>query len=163
MQNPEICIIAALALENRVIGKDGQIPWHISADLKRFRELTTPHPIIMGRKTFESIGKPLPRRTNMVVTRSFDLVIPEGCWIYRTIENAVYGAKKIDDQRIFIVGGGEIYRQTIDRADRLFLTLVEGNFEGDTFFPDYSEFSKVVSEEPGEEKGIKYRFVELEK
>lgn len=155
----EICIIAALS-ENRVIGKDGKIPWYISEDLKRFRELTTPHPIIMGRKTFESIGKPLPLRTNIIITRDLSFTEPR-CMVVHSLEDGITAAKVIDNEKIFIVGGGEIYAQAIEFADRLYLTLVERNFEGDTFFPDYSQFTNVVPEIPGESEGLRYKFVEL--
>ena len=160
--NPEICIIAALASENRVIGVRGQIPWHISADLKRFKALTTPHPIVMGRKTFESIRKPLPNRVNIVVSKT-GLFEGQTLRTVRTFEEGLMIGRILDKERVFVIGGGEIYRQAIQGADRLFLTLVEGDFEGDTFFPDYSDFGNVISEEPGEENGIRYRFVELER
>ena len=166
--NPEICIIAALSEKNRIIGKDGQIPWRIPADLKHFRELTVPHPIIMGRKTFQSIGRVLPKRLNIVVSRTISRIIGNPDLVTAdTVEGAINLAKDYDRDRIFIMGGGEIYQQAMPLAERLFLTLVElpveGDFEGDTFFPDYSAFGNVVSEEPGEENGIKFRFVELER
>ncbi len=160
----EICIIAAMGEEDRVIGNNGQIPWRVPADMRRFRELTTPHPVIMGRKTWDSIPlkfRPLPDRPNLVVTRSMDMQVPSGVLICRSLDEAIYKAGELDCERIFIIGGAEIYRQTISRADRLFLTLVQGSYEGDTFFPDYSKFGVVVSEQPGQEKGIRYRFLEL--
>lgn len=159
--NPEICIIAAMS-ENRVIGKDGQIPWRIPEDLRRFKELTTPHPIIMGRKTFDSIGRPLPKRSNIVLSRDIDFN-PIG--IYRTprLKDAISFASELDKERIFIIGGGEIYRQTLYLTQRLFLTVIDGNFEGDTYFPNYSVFNKVVYEEHRESNGFRYRFLELEK
>lgn len=160
--NPEICIIAALAEKSRVIGKDGKIPWRISADFRRFRELTTPHPIIMGRKTFESIGRPLPGRDNIIITRNPNYHA-EGCDLAEELVDGILLGTMLDNDRLFIIGGGEIYKQGIGRADRLFLTLVEGDFEGDTFFPDYSAFTKKVSEQSGEENGLRYKFVELER
>ncbi len=160
MLTAEICIIAAMS-ENRVIGKDGQIPWHISADLKRFKELTTPHPIVMGRKTFEAIGRPLPNRYNIVVTHDRNFRWNENLVSSLSLENALTLAKLKDKQKVFIIGGGEIYRQSIKYADRLYLTLVEGQFEGDTFFPDYSDFKNLVSEEKGESGEYKYKFLEL--
>lgn len=159
MSNPEVCIIAAIA-ENRVIGKDGQLPWHISEDMKRFRELTFGHPVIMGRKTFESIGKALVGRDNLVVSQDKTFA-PEGCITCDSLEIAIDAAKGLDDERFFVVGGGQIYDQAIDQADRLYLTVVEGEFEGDTFFPDYSDFQHVVSEKTGESGDLKYRFLEL--
>lgn len=169
MANPEINIIAALARESRVIGKDGKIPWHISADLKRFRELTIPHPIIMGRKTFESIGKPLPNRVNIVVSRTQNYNHPDNTWIQtaESLEDAVYtGSIFSETGKMFIIGGGQIYREAlswymIDQISKLYLTLVEGDYQGDTFFPDYSEFQKEISREVGEENELKFEFVIL--
>lgn len=160
MPEPEICIIAAIS-ENNVIGNSGRIPWHISADLKRFKELTMGHPIIMGRKTFESIGKPLPGRENIVISRKITTIA--GCICCQSLEEAIQRGKLDDEERVFIIGGEEVYNQAIDMADRLFLTIAKGSFSGDTSFPDYSTFSKVVSEEPGEENGIMFRFIELTK
>src|SRR3989338_2670196 len=164
----EICIIAALAGENRVIGKDGKLPWpNISADMKHFKGLTGTHPVIMGRITFESIveslKKPLPNRQNIMITRKHLLI--DGVMVKHSLEEAIERGKRLDSGKVFIIGGGEIYDQALDnpikeQINRLYLTLVEGNYEGDTFFPDYSGFKK-IKEEEGEEKGIKYKFVEL--
>jgi len=159
--SPEICIIAAVS-ENRVIGKDNKMPWHISEDLKRFRKLTIGHPIIMGRRTFESIGKALVGRANLVVSKD-KAFAPEGCTTCDSLEVAIDVARGLDKERFFIVGGGQIYTQAIEQADRLYLTVVEGEFEGDTFFPDYTEFRKVVSEEARESEGLKYRFLEMKR
>lgn len=158
---PTISIIAAIS-ENRAIGKDNKLLWHIPGDLPRFKKLTTGHPIIMGRKTYESIGKPLPSRTNIVVTRD-DSYKAEGCVIVTSIEEAIQIAKQKDKEEIFIVGGGQIYEQGVKFADKLYLTLVEGEYEADTFFPDYSEFKKKISEETHESEGLKYKFLELER
>ncbi len=163
--NPEICIIAALAEKNRVIGKDGEIPWYIPEDMRHFRDLTKPHPVIMGRKTFKSVydklGKPLPDRVNIVISRQDSLSDYQGITLAHSIEEALIVGQALDSESVFVAGGGEIYEQTMDLADRLYLTLVEGNFQGDTFFPDYSEFKNMVSELPGESGGIKYKFLEL--
>lgn len=161
MKTPEIAIIAALS-ENRAIGKDNKLLWRIPEDLKRFRELTTGHPVIMGRRTFESIVWPLPERVNIIVTRD-ESYAPEGCIICHSLDKAIETARKKDHEKIFIIGGGEIYGQTIDQADRLYLTVIEGQFEADTFFPDYSDFKRVVFEKPGESGGLRFRFLELER
>lgn len=171
MLNLEICIIAALS-ENRVIGKDGKIPWRIPEDMRHFRELTTPHPIIVGRRTYESFPKrPLPNRVNIVISKTRNFDDPENTWVQTadSLEDAIYAGSVFSDTgKVFIVGGGEVYREafqwhTIDSISRLYLTLVEGDFEGDTYFPDYSHFSKIVSCEEGQSGEYKYKFIELER
>ena len=111
--------------------------WHLPKDLKRFKELTSGHPIIMGRKTYESIGKPLPNRTNIVISRKNDW-FEEGILIVGSIKEAVKFAKKIDEE-VFVLGGGNIYEQTIDLADKLEVTLVDAVLDADTFFPKINE------------------------
>lgn len=156
----EISIIAAVS-KNGVIGRDNRLPWHISADLKRFRELTTGHVVIMGRKTFESIGKALPNRINIVVSRDEEFSAP-GCIVCHSLEDALKLGQERDD-KIFVIGGEQIFREFINRASKLYLTLVEGEFEGDAHFPDYSAFGRVVEEESGESKGLRYKFLVLER
>lgn len=156
----EIGIIAAVS-KNRVIGKDNRLPWHISADLKRFRDLTTGHVVIMGRKTFESIGRALPNRINIVVTRDEEFSAL-GCIICHSLEGALKVGQENDD-KIFIIGGEQIFSESIDIVSRLYLTLVEGEFEGDVYFPDYSAFGRVVEERGGESKGLMYKFLILER
>lgn len=160
MDKPIISIICAID-KNRAIGKGNGLLWRIPEDLKRFKNITSGHAIIMGRKTFESIGRPLPNRTNIIVTsdKSF---IAENCIICHTIEEALIEAKKIEREEIFIIGGGQIYNQTINSADKLYLTLVDGEFEADTFFPEYDNF-KITKEESGYDENHKYKFLELEK
>jgi dihydrofolate reductase len=169
----DISIIAALA-KNNVIGNKGKVPWHISEDLKRFKALTSGHPIIMGRKTFEhDIGRPLPNRTNIVVTTDANYNF-EGVVSANSLEEAIEKAKaaegeprpegrEVDSQEIFIIGGGKIYEQGIKYTNKLYLTIVDRDFEGDTFFPDYSEFKKTIFEQSGESEGLGYKFVELER
>ncbi len=128
-----ISIIVA-ASQNNVIGKDNQLIWRLSADLKRFKALTTGHHIIMGRKTFDSIGKPRPNRTAIIITRQADYKA-EGCIVVNSLEEAL--AKVPADQEAFVIGGGTIYKEAIDKADKLYLTLVHGKFDGDTFFPKH--------------------------
>lgn len=156
----EISIIAAVS-ENRVIGKKNRLPWHISADLKRFRELTTGHVVIMGRKTFESIGRVLPNRINIVVTHNEEFSA-QGCIVCHSLEDALKVGQESDD-KIFVIGGEQIFSESIERVSRLYLTLVEGEFEGDAHFPDYSAFGQVVEEGSGESKGLGYKFLVLER
>lgn len=127
-----ITIVVAMGLDNE-IGADNQLLWHLPKDLKHFKELTSEHPIIMGRKTYESIGKPLPNRTNIVISRKKDW-FEEGILIVGSVKEAVKFAKKIDDQ-VFIIGGGNIYEQTLDLTDKLEVTLVQTKLKADTFFP----------------------------
>ena len=155
----KISIICALD-KNRAIGKDNRLLWNIPEDLKRFKKLTTGHPVIMGQKTFDSIGKPLPGRTNIVLNR--DDVKISGTIIVHSIKKAIEVAKKIDNDEIFIIGGGSVYAQTIDLADKLYLTLVEGNFDADTYFPDYSNFD-IITKERNTSGKYKYNFLELER
>lgn len=130
-----VSLIAAMA-ENRVIGVNNTLPWRLPADLKHFRRLTTGHHVIMGRRNYESIGKPLPDRTNIVVTRNPDYRAP-GCLVKHSLEDALTAVR--GDPEIFVIGGAEIYRQALDRADRLYLTLVHARIQGDTYFPPFDE------------------------
>lgn len=161
MFRPKISIIAAIS-ENRAIGKDNKLLWQIPGDLPRFKKLTIAHPIIMGRKTFESIGRPLPNRTNIVLTLDSSYQAP-GVVVVHSMDEALKAAKRVEKEEIFFVGGGQIYAQAIKFADKLYLTLVEGEYDADTFFPDYSQFQKVVYEEKSESEGLKYKFLELER
>jgi dihydrofolate reductase len=134
-----LCLIAALA-ENRVIGRDNQLPWHLPADLKHFKALTLGKPIIMGRKTFDSLGRPLPGRTNIVVTNQAGLQLP-GAVVVNSLEDALTAAQNqalLDDvDEVMVIGGEKIYRQCLKLADRLYLTLVEAEPEGDAWFPPF--------------------------
>ena len=159
-----ISIIVAAAGKKRVIGKKGALPWYIPQELKRVKEITMGHPIIMGRKTHESIGRPLPGRTNIVVTHEPNYQA-EGCMVAHSLEEALRQAMLAQgDDEVFIIGGGQIYEQALPLADKLYLTYVDKEIDGDVFFPDYSEFKKVVSESDWQEhEGIRYKFLELEK
>ncbi|MGY0393444.1 dihydrofolate reductase [Bizionia sp. KMM 8389] len=128
-----ITIIVA-AGENNAIGKDNQLIWHLSDDLKRFKNLTNGHHIIMGRKTFESFPKPLPNRTHIVITRQENYQAPNGVIVVNNLEDAIDAAKS--DQQPFIIGGGDIYKQAINLADKIEITRVHSDFEADTFFPE---------------------------
>ena len=157
----EINIVVAIG-KNRVIGKNNQLIWKISDDLKRFKAITSGYPIIMGRKTFESIGKPLPNRTNIVVTRNTEYAI-DGITVVNSLDGAIKKGFELGEQ-IFIIGGQEIYKQAIEKANRIYLTLVEDTAEGDAFFPDYSMFKKIISKEDFETKdGLGYSFIVLER
>ncbi len=131
-KNSKLTIIVA-AGENDTIGKDNKLIWHLSDDLKRFKSLTNGHHIIMGRKTFESLQKPLPNRTHVVITRQHDYQVPEGVIIVNSLEKAINTANK--DSQPFIIGGGEIYKQAMTLANKIEITRVHENFEADTFFP----------------------------
>lgn len=154
-----ISIIVAVA-QNGVIGSDNRLLWHISEDMKMFRRVTTGHPVIMGRKTFESLARPLPNRTNVVVTRNTDYR-PEGVEVVHSLEEAV--AMFPDSEELFIIGGGEIYRQAMPLADRLYITKVYADYEGDTRFPDLNrdEWTLVSSErhERGEQFPHPFEFL----
>jgi len=127
-----ISIIAAIA-ENNALGKDNQLIWHLPADLKRFKKVTLNHHIIMGRKTFESLGKPLPNRTSIIITRNKNYQVA-GCIVVNSLEQALEAAKS--DPNPYILGGAEIYKQSIEIADELDLTFVHHKFEADAFFPE---------------------------
>ncbi len=162
--NFKLTIIVAKA-ENHVIGNDNQLIWHLSNDLKRFKLLTTGHPIIMGRKTYESIGKPLPNRTNIVITRNTEWN-PEGILVVHSLHEAIEKAKEFDSE-IFIIGGGNIYKQALELADTLEVTEVHHSFEGDTKFPeiDLEIWKEVFREnfEKDEKNEFDYSFVRFER
>ncbi|OIQ28852.1 MAG: diacylglycerol kinase [Bacteroidetes bacterium MedPE-SWsnd-G2] len=131
------CTMIVATSENNVIGKDNQLIWHLSDDLKRFKSLTNGHHIIMGRKTFESFPKPLPNRTHIVITRQDDYQAPEGVIVVNSLDSAL-NAVKNDDQP-YIIGGGEIYKQGLEVATKIELTRVHADFEGDTYFPELNK------------------------
>lgn len=167
MQKPRVSIVVALG-KNRELGKEGKLLWHIPEDLKRFRTLTLGHPVIMGRKTFESIvaiiGKPLPGRTNIVVTRD-ETWQYEGALVFHSLEEALAKAGELDQEEIHIGGGADLYAQALPFVDRLYLTLIDDTKDADTFFPAYeTEFTKQVGEkETLEFEGLKYERVILER
>lgn len=152
----KISIIVAISANN-VIGINGGLPWHLPEDLKRFREVTMGKPIIMGRVTFESIGRPLPGRENVVLTRESGYVA-EGCTVVGTIEAAVELASEAEE--IMVIGGGEIYRQFLAITDQIYLTRVQAEIKGDTTFPeiDMSEWKEVSHEEYQSEGGSELSF-----
>ncbi len=125
--------LIAAAAENDVIGIDNQLIWHLSDDLKRFKNLTSHHCMIMGRKTFESFPKPLPNRTHIIITRQQNYQVPNGVIVVHTLEDAIKATR--NDTQPFIIGGGEIYKEAMPYADKIELTRVHDSFDGDTFFP----------------------------
>jgi len=155
-----ISIIVAVG-KNREIGSKNGLLWKIPGELKRFRQITEGHPIIMGRKTYESIGRPLPKRTNIVITRNENFK-PDGVVIVKSLEEAIAKAKEIDSSEIFIIGGGQIYNQALPLAEKLYLTVVDADFpQADTYFPDYSDFDKVLFQEKHREEKYAYQFIVL--
>jgi len=159
----KISIIVAVD-KNNGIGRGGKLLCNIPEDIARFRKITTGHPVIMGRKTFEKdIGKCLPNRSNIVITRNQSFLLNGGS-VATSLEEAIELAKDMPgSEEVFIIGGGEIYRQAINVADKLYITKVDAVFEADTVFPDYSMFKKTTYKKEGESNGFKYTFLELEK
>jgi dihydrofolate reductase len=164
---PRLSLIAALA-RNRVIGRNNAMPWHLPEDLKRFKALTLGHPVIMGRKTWDSIvaalGKPLPGRTSVVISRSLQSV-PPGALLARTLDEAIAACPASDE--VFVIGGAEIYALALPFAARLYLTEIDAEPDGDTWFPeaDWKAF-KEISREPGAgatQSGWKFDFVTYER
>lgn len=157
-----ISIIVAIA-DNGIIGDKNALLWNIKEDMRRFRTTTTGHPVIMGRKTFESIGRPLPKRTNVVITRGDNTF--EGCEVAHSLEEAIAMFPK--EEEVFIIGGAQIYSQALSIADRLYLTIVHRNYEGDTAFPkfDMAEWREISREEfeRGEEYDGAFTFIDLER
>lgn len=157
-----ISIIVAAA-ENGVIGKDNQLLWRLPDDLKRFKQLTLNHPMIMGRKTFESIGKPLPGRTSIVISRNKAFAV-EGVLVCDSVETALDEAKKLESDEVFIIGGGEIYRQAQSLADRIYLTAVHAQPDGDTFFeienPDAWVATAATTHTEDDRHELKFDFID---
>lgn len=122
--------------KNRVIGKNNQLPWHLPADLWHFKKLTMGNPIIMGRKTFESIGRPLPGRRNVIISRQGDLKI-DGCEVFHSVEDALAGLQS--ESEVMVIGGANIYEQFLNYAHRLYITVVDAEVMGDTFFPQWNK------------------------
>lgn len=148
--------------DNRVIGKDNQLPWHLPEDLKFFKRVTMGHPIVMGRKTFASIGRPLPGRENIVITRNKDFH-HDGCSIFYGLDQFLVYCQQKPEEEFFVIGGAEIFKQMLQKADRLYITEIHSSFEGDTFFPaiEMNEW-KLSSKEQGlkdEKNPYEYEFV----
>ena len=161
-----IAAVVAIA-ENNVIGKDNQLIWHLPADLKHFKACTMGHPMIMGRKTFDSIGKPLPGRTTIIVTRDKNYQAPEGCLVANSVQEALDLGNKLDPEQVSVIGGEQIFAQTLAQTDRIYLTRVHQTFQGDTFFPelnpaDWKESSN-EHHQADEKNPYAYSFITLER
>ncbi len=154
---PTINVIAAMA-QNRVIGIDNTLPWRLPADLQHFKALTMGHHIVMGRKTYESIGKPLPGRTTVIVTRDAGYRV-EGCLTATSIAAAIAACGK--DPEIFFVGGAELYAQVLSLADRLYLTEIQADYDGDAHFPEFDRdaWQETARQEHTSPDGLGYHFV----
>ncbi|WP_099362819.1 dihydrofolate reductase [Fredinandcohnia onubensis] len=150
---------------NQLIGKDNDLPWRLPADLAYFKRVTMGHPIIMGRKTFDSIGRPLPGRENIIVTRDTSYEA-EGCKVIHSIEEIV-SMNQQTDQELFVIGGAEIFKEILPHSDRLYITEINEEFKGDTYFPTFDKSKwKVISEEQGikdEKNPYDYTFLVYEK
>ena len=162
-----VVIVAAMGRNTRVIGNNNQLLWHVPEDLKRFKTLTLGHPIIMGRKTFESIikilGKPLPGRTNIVVTRDPDYKY-DGVKSVTSLEEAFQVAEKENSTEIHIGGGEEIYRQALPYVDRLHLTFFDDDKPGDAYFPEFAEDFIETKKYPSQEhEGLRYQWVDYKR
>lgn len=157
--NAPITLIAAIG-KHRELGKGGDLLWRISDDLKRFKELTTGSPIIMGRKTYESIGKPLPNRTNIIVTRDQEYQT-EGCVVVNSVTAAIEAAQNTQAEKIFVIGGSEIYAAALPYADTLNLTLIDAEDpDADVFFPEFeNEFKETSRGELREHESVQYQWV----
>lgn len=168
VNNIPVVIVAAVGKNTRAIGQENGLIWHVPEDMKRFKSLTLGKPIIMGRKTFESIleilGKPLPGRTNIVITRQADYVAPEGVKVATTLDEAFAEAAKESPAEIHLGGGAEIYRQALPYTDKLFITWFESDEAGDTFFPEFEAEFEVINEQAAQQhEGLKYQWVDYQR
>jgi dihydrofolate reductase len=167
MTPPHISILVAMA-KNRVIGRNNALPWQLPPDLKRFKELTMGHHIVMGRKTYESIGRPLPGRTSVIITRQPDYQVP-GAIVVASIDQAlkICSAGKEVDQEIFVIGGAQIYRQSLGLCQRIYITEIQQEFDGDTLFPELNQqVWREISREKhrlNDDDGLEYHFVVLDR
>jgi dihydrofolate reductase len=148
--------------KNREIGFKNKLLWNIPDDMRHFKAITTGHVVVMGKNTYLSIGCPLPNRINIVIAPEIDFEAIS-CLIAHSIEEALELGKKETDKNIFIIGGGQIYKQTLPFVEKLYLTVVDDSPVADTFFPDYSEFNKIMKKEEHEYNGLNYKFLELVK
>lgn len=161
-EDMSISIIVAMT-QNRVIGLNNTLPWHISADLKRFKQITMGHPIVMGRKTYDSIGRPLPGRTNIIITKNKELKI-NGCNVVNTIKEAIL---IFPCDEIFIIGGSSIYEEVLPIANKIYMTLIKDEFVGDTWFPEWKKEEWVEADridiDDDRESNVRYSFLTLER
>jgi len=155
-----ISMIVAVG-KNREIGFNNKLLWNIPEDMKRFREITAGHVVIMGSKTYESIGRPLPNRINIVIAINGNYNAP-GCFLVTSIEEALKIAKEKEEMgEIFIIGGGSIYEQFLSKACKLYITVIDDSSMADVFFPEYFEFKNIIYKKESEHHGLKYTFFEL--
>jgi dihydrofolate reductase len=165
MTLPRLSLLVAMAT-NRIIGQNNKLPWHLSADLKHFKSLTMGHIIIMGRKTYESIGKSLPGRINIVVTHQHQFVAPDAI-VVNSIDNALKVSKEMSSiSEVFVIGGEQLYRQTLPICQRIYITEIQRDFVGDTVFPsfdlaDWQETERI--KHVSEQDGLEYDFVVLDR
>lgn len=154
--NYRLSLIWAMS-ENRIIGRDNGLPWHLPADLKRFRSITSGHAIVMGRRTFESFPRPLPNRFHVIITGDSAYRAPPGCLVVHSIAEALRSVADRDE--VFVIGGASLYRQTLPFADRLYVTLVHAQVDGDTEFPplDWNDWEEVAREEHESDTSHAYR------
>ncbi|KAF3977250.1 MAG: dihydrofolate reductase [Methylococcales symbiont of Iophon sp. n. MRB-2018] len=159
----KLSIIVAMA-SNRAIGLNNKIPWHLSADLKKFKAITMGSPILMGRKTYASIGRPLPGRTNIIISRNPDYQV-ERCVVFNTVDKAIEFCQQYDE--IFVIGGATLYQLILPKADLLYLTQINKRFDADTYFPDFNkeEWNEIAREEIEEDESVdfSYSFITLER
>ncbi len=159
----KISVIVAMAA-NRAIGLDNQMPWHLSADLKKFKQITMGSPILMGRKTFESIGRPLPGRQNMIISRNTDYQ-QQGCDVFNSIDEAFAACQKEDE--IFVIGGATFYQAVLERADLLYLTEIHKTFHADTYFPEFdpADWREIAREDIDNDPAVdfSYSFLTLQR
>jgi len=159
-----IALIAAIG-KNRELGRENKLVFDLKKDMEHFREKTTGHTVIMGRKTFESIGRALPNRNNIVITHDPNLkIFDSNVKVVHSVEQALELAKKHEEEEVFIIGGAQIYEAFLPYADKLYLTIVDKEVDADAFFPEYeNEFKKIISSIGDEENGYKFTFIELER
>ncbi|MFA6466272.1 MAG: dihydrofolate reductase [Patescibacteria group bacterium] len=162
MNKPIISLIAAIA-SDRGIGYQNKLLIHLPPDLKHFKEVTSRHMVIMGQTTYQSMGKALPNRENIVLTKDQNFMVADAKVMY-SIEEALEYANNSIEEEIFFIGGASIYAQSIKYADKLYLTLIDATYPADTYFPDYSEFKNIISESDVQEyNGVKFKYLELTK
>lgn len=152
----KLSLIVAMA-SNRTIGINNQMPWHLSADLKKFKSITMGQPIIMGRKTYESIGRPLPGRKNIVISRDLHYQLP-GCFVFNDLDSALTSCKDADE--VFVIGGATLYEATLDLADRLYITLIQKEFTGDTWFPEvkHEQWHETTREDIVDDNSVNFEY-----
>ena len=169
---PRLSVLAAMA-RNRVIGHNNAIPWRLPHDLKHFKELTMGHPLIMGRKTYESIGRLLPGRTSIIITRQPDYEVP-GALVVRSIGEALSICSQTKSEEAehlvpvnecFVIGGADIFQQMLPLCDRLYMTEIQKDFEGDAYFPEFdrNDWREISREEHADDDGLEYHFVTLDR